>query len=110
MTTTARATEQHEDDRVRVTRWDFEPGQSTGRHVHAHDYVVVPVTDGRTRVITPDGTVTVNDGRTRVITPDGTVTVNELRAGESYARPAGGEHEVVNAGAAPLAFVEIELK
>ncbi|MFJ3766027.1 cupin domain-containing protein [Streptomyces sp. NPDC090082] len=94
MTTTARATEQHEDDRVRVTRWDFEPGQSTGRHVHAHDYVVVPVTDGRTRVITSDGTV----------------TVNELRAGESYARPAGGEHEVVNAGAAPLAFVEIELK
>ncbi|MEE1820278.1 cupin domain-containing protein [Streptomyces sp. SP18ES09] len=94
MTTTARASEQHEDDRVRVTRWDFEPGQSTGRHVHAHDYVVVPVTDGRTRVITPDGTV----------------TVNELRAGESYARPAGGEHEVVNAGAAPLAFVEIELK
>ncbi|MGW4702366.1 cupin domain-containing protein [Streptomyces sp. NPDC004285] len=94
MTTTARATEQHEDDRVRVTRWDFEPGQSTGRHVHAYDYVVVPVTDGRTHVIAPDGAV----------------TVSELRAGESYARPAGGEHEVVNAGTAPLAFVEIELK
>ncbi|MFE7516360.1 cupin domain-containing protein [Streptomyces sp. NPDC057540] len=94
MTTTARATEQHEDDRVRVTRWDFEPGQSTGRHVHAHDYVVVPVTDGRTHVIAPDGAV----------------TVSELRAGESYARPAGGEHEVVNAGTTPLAFVEIELK
>ncbi|MFD8206784.1 cupin domain-containing protein [Streptomyces sp. NPDC059695] len=94
MTTTARATEQHEDDRVRVTRWDFEPGQSTGRHVHAYDYVVVPVTDGRTHVIAPDGAV----------------TVSELRAGESYARPAGGEHEVVNAGTTPLAFVEIELK
>ncbi|MEU6620924.1 cupin domain-containing protein [Streptomyces litmocidini] len=94
MTTTARMNTQHEDDRVRVTRWDFEPGQSTGRHVHAYDYVVVPVTDGRTRVISPDGTA----------------TVSELRAGESYARPAGGEHEVVNAGTAPLAFVEIELK
>ncbi|MFF0560752.1 cupin domain-containing protein [Streptomyces sp. NPDC020472] len=94
MTTTARANTQHEDDRVRVTRWDFEPGQSTGLHVHAYDYVVVPVTDGRTRVITPDGAV----------------TVSELKAGESYARPAGGEHEVVNAGTAPLAFVEIELK
>ncbi|MBB4986794.1 MULTISPECIES: cupin domain-containing protein [Streptomyces] len=94
MSTTARATKQHEDDRVRVTRWDFEPGQSTGRHVHAYDYVVVPVTDGRTHVIAPDGTV----------------TVSELRAGESYARPAGGEHEVVNAGTAPLAFVEIESK
>ncbi|MFF6883540.1 cupin domain-containing protein [Streptomyces sp. NPDC012421] len=94
MTTTARANIQHEDDRTRVTRWDFEPGQSTGRHVHAYDYVVVPVTDGRTRVIGADGTV----------------SESELRAGESYARPAGGEHEVVNAGTGPLTFVEIELK
>ncbi|MGY4996727.1 cupin domain-containing protein [Streptomyces sp. 900105245] len=94
MTTTARATVQHEDERVRVTRWDFEPQESTGRHVHEYDYVVVPVTDGETGVITPDGTV----------------TSWELRAGQSYARPAGGEHEVVNTGTAPLAFVEIELK
>ncbi|MFI8372115.1 cupin domain-containing protein [Streptomyces sp. NPDC085466] len=94
MTTTARANIQHEDDRTRLTRWDFEPGESTGRHVHAYDYVVVPVTDGRTRVIGADGTV----------------SETELRAGESYARPAGGEHEVVNAGTRPLAFVEIELK
>lgn len=94
MTTTARATLQHEDERVRVTRWDFEPQESTGRHVHEYDYVVVPVTDGRTDVITPDGTV----------------TPSQLQAGESYARPAGGEHEVVNTGTVPLAFVEIELK
>lgn len=58
MTTTARACAQHEDECLRVTRWDFEPGQSTGRHVHEHDYVVVPVTDGHTDVITPDGTFT----------------------------------------------------
>ncbi|MFB8026353.1 cupin domain-containing protein [Streptomyces sp. NPDC056465] len=94
MTTTARASKQIEDERVRVTRWDFEPGDSTGHHVHAYAYVVVPVTDGRTDVITPDGTV----------------TSSHLRAGESYARPAGGAHEVVNAGTAPLAFVEIEFK
>ncbi|MFE9809246.1 cupin domain-containing protein [Streptomyces sp. NPDC005227] len=94
MTTTARASVQHEDERVRVTRWDFEPGESTGRHVHAYDYVVVPVTDGRTDVITPDSTT----------------TASELRAGVSYARQAGGEHEVVNAGSSALAFVEIELK
>ncbi|HTF48434.1 MAG TPA: cupin domain-containing protein [Pseudonocardia sp.] len=94
MTTTARATVQHEDQRVRVTRWDFEPGTSTGRHVHAHDYVVVPLTDGRTDIHTPDGAV----------------TQTQLRAGESYTRPAGAEHEVINAGSAWLAFVEIELK
>ncbi|WP_372346006.1 cupin domain-containing protein [Streptomyces sp. KL116D] len=94
MTTTARVTLQHEDERTRVTRWDFAPQESTGRHVHEFDYVVVPVTDGLTHVIAPDGTV----------------TPSRLRAGESYARPAGSEHEVVNAGDAPLAFVEIELK
>src|SRR5690242_13947338 len=94
MTSTARASVQVEDVRVRVTRWDFEPGQSTGQHVHEYDYVVVPVTDGRTDVIGVDGTV----------------TPSQLRAGESYSRPAGGAHEVVNAGGAPLAFVEIELK
>lgn len=94
MATTARATLQHEDEGVRVTRWDFEPQESTGRHVHEFDYVVVPVTDGRTDVITPEGTV----------------TSSQLQAGVSYARSAGGEHEVVNAGTSPLAFVEIELK
>ncbi|MYT74620.1 MULTISPECIES: cupin domain-containing protein [unclassified Streptomyces] len=94
MTTTARATVQHEDEQIRVTRWDFEDGQSTGRHVHAYDYVVVPVTDGQTDVIGADGTV----------------TPSPMRAGESYARTAGTEHEVVNVGGAPHSFVEIELK
>ncbi|WP_426362116.1 hypothetical protein [Streptomyces sp. E-08] len=46
MTTTARASIRREDDRTRMTRWDFEPGQSTGRLVHAYDYVVVPVSNG----------------------------------------------------------------
>ncbi|MET9803031.1 cupin domain-containing protein [Streptomyces sp. NPDC006368] len=94
MTITARATVQHEDARVRVTRWDFEPGTGTGRHVHGHDYVVVPLTDGLTKIVTPDGTE----------------NLSRLRAGESYARPAGAEHEVINAGDSRLAFVEIELK
>lgn len=94
MTTTARASVQFEDARVRVTRWDFAPGQSTGQHVHEYDYVVVPVTDGRTDVIGVDGTV----------------TPSQLTAGVSYSRPAGAAHEVVNAGGTPLAFVEIELK
>ena len=33
-----------------------------------------------------------------------------LEAGRSYARPAGVEHNVVNAGPAPLSFVETEVK
>ncbi|MEV8319831.1 cupin domain-containing protein [Streptomyces sp. NPDC059900] len=94
MTASARASLQHEDERTRVTRWDFEPGQSTGQHVHEYDYVVVPVTDGQTDVISSDGSV----------------TVSQLKAGESYTRPAGGAHEVLNTGSSPLAFVEIEFK
>jgi beta-alanine degradation protein BauB len=94
MTATARATVQQDDRRIRVTRWDFQPGTSTGRHVHEHDYIVVPLTDGRTKIVTPDGAA----------------THAQLTAGESYTRSAGAEHEVVNAGDSWLAFVEIELK
>ncbi|WP_093802839.1 cupin domain-containing protein [Streptomyces sp. Wb2n-11] len=94
MTTTARASVQHEDEQVRVTRWDFEPGTRTGHHVHEYDYVVVPVVDGRISAFAPDGSV----------------SESHLRAGQSYTRPAGGGHDVVNTGGAWLAFVEIELK
>lgn len=94
MTTTARATVQQDDERVRVTRWDFEPGTSTGPHVHEYDYIVVPIADGQTDIHAPDGTV----------------TRGQLTTGESYARPAGTSHEVVNAGDSWLAFVEVELK
>ena len=40
-----------ENDRVRVTRWDFpNPGDCTGWHRHEHDYVVVPLFDGELRI------------------------------------------------------------
>lgn len=90
----ARPTVQLDDERVRVTRWDFEPGDTTGRHTHELPYVVVPVVDGRTRITGADGEA----------------SYSELRSGESYARAAGSTHEVVNAGDAPLSFVEVELK
>ena len=34
----------------------------------------------------------------------------DLVAGQPYARPAGVDHEVMNPGAAPFTFLEIELK
>ena len=36
--------------------------------------------------------------------------VTELAAGQSYARPQGVEHNVVNPNAHEFAFVEVELK
>jgi mannose-6-phosphate isomerase-like protein (cupin superfamily) len=54
--------------------------------------------------------VPVNDGTLLLEMPGGEALTAELKAGVSYARAAGVEHNVVNAGAAPLAFVEIEMK
>lgn len=90
----ATATILADDDRVRVTRFDFEPGAETGWHVHAHDYVVTPVTHCRMLLEEPGGA-------TRTV---------EMAAGEAYRRDCGVEHNVVNGGEAPMTFVEVELK
>jgi quercetin dioxygenase-like cupin family protein len=82
-----------DDARARVTRWDFAPGATTGWHEHAMDYVVVMMTDA-----------------TMAYEADGVVTKAELKAGQSYIRPAGVEHDVKNDGASPMAFIEIEIK
>lgn len=82
-----------DDERLRITEWRFAPGARTGRHRHEYDYVVVPLTDGLLRLEGAQGT-----------------THFELRAGRSYARLAGVEHDVINAGTAELAFVEVEYK
>lgn len=84
-----------DDQRIRVTTWTFrEAGASTGPHVHAHDYVVVPVTGG-------SFSVTGSDGALREMTQ---------HAGMPYRGTAGTAHDVVANGAdGPAVFVEIEL-
>ncbi len=93
MATHATPTVQVDNPRVIVTEWRFAPGAETGQHVHAHDYVVVPLTDGTLRIVDADGSRDV-----------------PMRAGASYARAAGVSHNVINAGDLEFAFVEIELK
>lgn len=83
-----------DDARTRVTRFDFAPGQDTGWHRHAMDYVITAITDCHMRLEHPDGT------STKVSVP----------AGTAYRRDAGVEHNVINAGDAPMSFVEVELK
>ena len=87
------ATIQVENERVIVTEWRFAAGAETGHHVHAHDYVVVPLTGGTLRLLDGAG-----------------VTEARLRAGVSYARPAGISHNVVNINDFEFRFVEVELK
>jgi quercetin dioxygenase-like cupin family protein len=82
-----------ENDRVRVTEYRFEPGQNTGWHRHGHDYVVVPLMDGRLRLETAQGE-----------------SLAEMRKGVPYFREKGVEHDVINATEGEYAFIEIELK
>lgn len=84
---------QIDNDRVKVTEWRFAPGAATGWHRHAMDYVVVPGTTGRLRLVEADGEREV-----------------ALRAGEAYYRAAGVEHDVINPNPDPFVFVEIEIK
>lgn len=94
MKTSCTATLLIDDDRTRVTRFDFDPGQETGWHIHEFDYVITALTDCRMRLEEPGGEM-------RDVT---------VPAGTAYRRPAGVEHNVVNAGGAPMSFIEIELK
>lgn len=93
MTLAAKPTLQIDNDRVRVTEWRFAPGAATGWHRHEMDYVVVPMLDGKLRLVEPEGTREV-----------------DLKAGVSYTRKAGVEHDVINANAFEYAFIEVELK
>ncbi|PWR19015.1 cupin domain-containing protein [Zavarzinia compransoris] len=86
-------TVQQDDENVRITRWDFAPGAVTGWHEHGWPYFVVLLTDSVMRV---------HDGEA--------VTDVPRKAGDTYQRPAGIRHDVMNGGTAPMAFVEIEIK
>ena len=83
-----------DDERVRVTRFDFAPGAQTGWHRHGFDYVITAVTDCRMLLEEPGGT-----SRKTTVT-----------AGTAYRREEGVEHNVINDGDTPMSFVEVELK
>ena len=82
-----------DNDRVIVTEWRFGPGANTGWHRHAHDYVVVPLMDGKVKLETKEGT-----------------SFAEMKKGAPYFRKTGVEHDVINANEGEYAFIEIELK
>ncbi len=83
-----------DNERVRVTEWRFAPGAATGWHRHEFDYVVVPLLDGKLRIVT--------EGDAE--------TIAELKKGVPYFREAGVEHDVINANIYEFAFIEVEMK
>ena len=88
------STVQVDNERVRVTKWRFAPGAETGFHVHQMDYTVVPLGNGRLKLVSPQNEESFAD----------------LKQGVSYFRKAGMHHNVINANDFEYAFVEIELK
>lgn len=93
MTTHASGTPQVDNAEVRVTEWRLPAGSAIGHHRHEYDYIVVPITDGVLTVLA-----------------DGGVAHSPIKAGQSYFRRAGVEHDVRNETAREIVFVEIELK
>ena len=93
MTGTAKVIVHVENERVIVTEYRFAPGANTGWHRHGHDYVVVPLMDGKLRLETSAGS-----------------SVAEMKKGQPYFRSEGVEHDVINASDGEYAFIEVELK
>jgi quercetin dioxygenase-like cupin family protein len=93
MTESAKATVFIDNDRVVVTEYRFALGAGTGWHRHARDYVIVPLMDGRLRLVTKEGE-----------------SFADLKQGVPYFRQEGVEHDVINASDGEYAFIEIELK
>ena len=83
-----------EDKKVRVTRFDFEPDQETGWHIHEYDYVITAITDCFMMLQHPDGIE----------------TEAVVAAGNAYIRDAGIHHNVINKSDQKMSFIEIEFK
>ncbi|WP_298208490.1 hypothetical protein [Ferrimicrobium sp.] len=92
--TSAKATQHIDDAHSRTTTWSFADGAETGDHVHAFDYVVIPVTGGTFRVVERAGTTHDMD----------------QEAGTPYVGTKGTAHNVINISGSPAVFVEVELK
>jgi len=89
----AKATTLIDNEQVIVTEYRFQPGDSTGWHRHGHDYVIVPMMDGRLKIVTGDGE-----------------SFADLKKGAPYFRKEGVEHDVINATDGEYVFIEVELK
>ena len=83
-----------ENEKVRVTRFDFGPNQETGWHIHEYDYVITAITDCFMMLQNPDGTE----------------AEAEVTAGNAYMRDAGVHHNVINTSDKKMSFIEIEFK
>ncbi len=82
-----------DNNRIRIIKWHFLPNESTGKHEHEFDYVVVPTKTGQLSIIDDNG-----------------VTNFDLKLNEPYFRNKGVIHEIFYGGNDYMEFIEIEIK
>ena len=95
------ATVQVDNERVRVTEWRFAPGAETGEHVHQMDYVVVPMGDGRLKLVSPQGEESFADlsracptsARRACTTTSSTPTPSSMPSSRSSSRAESASHD-----------------
>tara|TARA_S200000501_G_C20285436_1_gene509152 strand:- start:150 stop:443 length:294 start_codon:yes stop_codon:yes gene_type:complete len=85
---------QIDNDLTRVTKFILKPNDATGNHVHKLNYVIVPITDAKLKLVD-------NNNEEKI---------TYLKSGEPYYREAKIEHNVINIGNNDVVFIEIELK
>ena len=81
-----------ENEKVRVVRYHFEPGQQDEMHGHPDSVQIV-----------------LTDARTEILTPDGKTTKVEAKAGQVLWRPAL-QHSARNIGDKPIDGILVEMK
>ena len=69
MTGRAKAIVHIDNDKVIVTEYRFAPGANTGWHRHGHDYVIVPLMDGKVKLETKDWHQLCRDEKGRALFP-----------------------------------------
>ena len=80
-------------DKVKVTEWFLDVGDSTGHHIHEYNYIIIPMLNGELKILDKDK----NE------------TISKLTKGGAYYREKGVEHNVFNNNNFPYSFIEIEL-
>ncbi len=82
-----------DNERVKIGDWRMGPDTAIGHHVHALDYLVVPLSLGELTIATADGDIPF-----------------PLEVGATFFGSAGDAHDVLNRGSAEVRFLEIEIK
>ena len=83
-----------ENAKMRLYRYELDPGAASAQHAHSRPYLLVAATDGNLRMTSPDGAS----------------LDHPLKAGDTHWVNTAGTHTIMNRGIEKAILVEFELK